>query len=372
MHEVTVSNDETTTSVGSASAGSVWLARGIATWALVGLHLEQAGGISFLSGLYGWACDNVKNYQIVLADGNIVDANLTTNPDLYRALRGGGNQFGIVTRFDLHTVPLGDMWGGVTIVPIALNKTVYEYYHDFNQCAAQDPNAHLIVALSCAPGLIPNQPCFFTNFYVYAKPVVNPPIFYNFTALPNITSTARIANISNLTAELAEQQPYGSRELWVDVTFKNDAGILEQAASMFADAVLPIYAMNLTGFAAASATQPVTSTIIANMQKNGGNALGIEPDDGPLTVLNINYKWSDEKDDAFLESSAYAPLNNLTVAAKARGVYFRYEYMNYAGKLQDPYGGYGADSKAELLATSQRYDPDRVFASLQPGYFVLS
>ena len=74
------------------------------------------------------------------------------------------------------------------------------------------------------------------------------------------------------------------------MTFKTDTGILEQAASMFADAVLPTCAINLTGFAAATATQPVTSTIIANMQRNDGSALDIRPDDGPLTLLNINYK----------------------------------------------------------------------------------
>lgn len=308
---------------------------------------------------------------MVLANGDVVEASPFTRPDLYRALRGGGNQFGIVTRFDLHTVPLEGLWGGLTIVPIALNQSVYKAYYDFNANAAQDPAAHLIVALSCAPGLIHGQTCFFTNFYVYAKPVINPPIFHNFTTLPNITSDARITTLSNLTAELATQQPYGSRELWVDITFKNDAAILELAASMFINTVLPIYAMNLTGFMAASATQPVTPTIITNMQKNGGNSLGIKPEDGPLTILNINYKWSDAQDDDFLESSAYGLLDALAAAAKDRGVWYRYEYMNYAGRRQDPYSGYGEQSKFELLEVSKKYDPDRLFARLQPGYFVL-
>lgn len=56
--------------------------------------LTLGGGLSFLSTQYGLACDNVVNYEVVLADASIVNANATSNPDLFWALKGGGNQFG--------------------------------------------------------------------------------------------------------------------------------------------------------------------------------------------------------------------------------------------------------------------------------------
>jgi FAD/FMN-containing dehydrogenase len=56
--------------------------------------LTLGGGLSFLSGEYGLVCDNVVNYQIVLANASIANANATSNPDLFFALKGGGNQFG--------------------------------------------------------------------------------------------------------------------------------------------------------------------------------------------------------------------------------------------------------------------------------------
>lgn len=63
--------------------------------------LTLGGGISWFSGKYGWACDNVHEYEVVLADGSVVEANVDQNADLYKALRGGGGpNFGIVTRFD--------------------------------------------------------------------------------------------------------------------------------------------------------------------------------------------------------------------------------------------------------------------------------
>ncbi len=60
--------------------------------------LTLGGGISWFSGRRGWALDGVKNYEVVVASGEILDVNLESYPDLYWALRGGGNNFGIVTR----------------------------------------------------------------------------------------------------------------------------------------------------------------------------------------------------------------------------------------------------------------------------------
>lgn len=54
----------------------------------------------------------VLNYQIVLASGEIVNANAKENSDLWIALRGGGNNLGVVTRFDFRTFKQANVWGG--------------------------------------------------------------------------------------------------------------------------------------------------------------------------------------------------------------------------------------------------------------------
>ncbi|KAI0902487.1 FAD-binding domain-containing protein [Annulohypoxylon nitens] len=74
--------------------------------------LALAGGLSFFSSREGFICDNVLNYEVVLASGEIVNANAHKHPDLWRALRGGGNNFGIVTRYDFRTFEQGPFWGG--------------------------------------------------------------------------------------------------------------------------------------------------------------------------------------------------------------------------------------------------------------------
>ena len=56
-------------------------------------------------GTYGFSCDNIRNYEIFLTKGSIINANEDENHDLWLALRGGGPNFGIVTRFDLEALP---------------------------------------------------------------------------------------------------------------------------------------------------------------------------------------------------------------------------------------------------------------------------
>lgn len=63
--------------------------------------------MSFFAPRYGFACDNVINFEVVLASGDIVNANAHENPDLWFALKGGSNNFGVVTRFDLRTFKQG-------------------------------------------------------------------------------------------------------------------------------------------------------------------------------------------------------------------------------------------------------------------------
>ncbi|KAI1878225.1 uncharacterized protein JN550_000407 [Neoarthrinium moseri] len=74
--------------------------------------LALEAGLSFFSSNRGFVSDNVANYEVVLASEDIVHANAKDNPDLWASLKGGSNNFGIVTRYDMETFPQGPMWGG--------------------------------------------------------------------------------------------------------------------------------------------------------------------------------------------------------------------------------------------------------------------
>jgi FAD/FMN-containing dehydrogenase len=67
--------------------------------------VSTGGGESYLLASHGWVVDNVVNYQVVLASGAVVDTTQKNNSALYKALKGGGNNFDVVTRVDSATRP---------------------------------------------------------------------------------------------------------------------------------------------------------------------------------------------------------------------------------------------------------------------------
>lgn len=71
------------------------------------------GGLSHYLYRYGLATDNVKVFEVVLANGTVVEATHDQHADLFQALKGGSSNFGIVTRFDLQTYPRQPLWGGI-------------------------------------------------------------------------------------------------------------------------------------------------------------------------------------------------------------------------------------------------------------------
>lgn len=77
--------------------------------------LVLGGGFGFLSPKHGLTIDVLLEVEVVLADGSVVTASDTENPDLFWALRGAGTSFGAVTRFTSRAFPQGDVWAGVLI-----------------------------------------------------------------------------------------------------------------------------------------------------------------------------------------------------------------------------------------------------------------
>ncbi len=78
--------------------------------------LLLAGGVNFYGNQHGFSVDQIVQYEVVLASGLIVYATKDQNSDLFWALKGGSSNFGIVTRFDVTTIPSKKVWAGIYTV----------------------------------------------------------------------------------------------------------------------------------------------------------------------------------------------------------------------------------------------------------------
>jgi FAD/FMN-containing dehydrogenase len=102
----------------TAAVGEHGLATGFGDTGSVGVGgIATGGGVGFLSRRFGLTVDNILAAEVVTADGRILEADDQTHPDLFWAVRGGGGNFGVVTRlkFRLHDVP--SIVGGMLILP---------------------------------------------------------------------------------------------------------------------------------------------------------------------------------------------------------------------------------------------------------------
>ncbi|KAF9869992.1 geranylgeranyl pyrophosphate synthase [Colletotrichum karsti] len=335
--------------------------------------LLLGGGLSHFSGLHGWACDNVRNYELVLANGSIIDVSHSTHPDLYRALRGGGNNFGVVTRFDLDLFDQGPMWGGLHVWPLmpdvtsAITSAFVEFAHD----APSDKHVSLFAGLGFMQG---NFAWAVGQYDTLGRE--EPPIFAKFRddaetyGAPKIVSTARVTSLSDLAEELNLSEPAGMRSRFTTATFKVDVDLLQLMAGYFVEEVERALDKGLSEdarFAPMLGIQPLGKNILQAQAKRGGNVMGLEEESGPLIVCSFGWEWSDEANDAIVTAGIQSVLEQSVAAAKERGLYHPFKYMNYAAEDQDPVGSYGDENVEFLKKVKETYDSEGLFAKLVPG-----
>ncbi|MDW3214260.1 MAG: FAD-binding oxidoreductase [Ilumatobacteraceae bacterium] len=120
--------------------------------------LTLGGGFGYLTRRFGWAVDNLVEVEIVTADGQIRTANTTDNAELFWALRGGGGNFGVVTRFTFRVHEVGPtITGGLVAWDAQRTDEVLAAYAELTDSAPRELTAAAMIRLAPPAPFVPEE-----------------------------------------------------------------------------------------------------------------------------------------------------------------------------------------------------------------------
>ena len=338
------------------------------------------GGISFFSQGHGLACSNVIEYEVVLASGEVVTASATSNPKLWRALKGGGSNFGIVTRFTFRTFACGDIWGGWLFSPGFERSKVIKLFHGFLDKARPskvdanyDDHASGPMVCFCyvqRPGME-----IISTFLAYTKTMPSgsgwPKCWEKsgFKSIWRYWSTLKQRTLSGTCQDLAFSDEPGLSQNIAGTVVKNDKATLEAAYMIYRDACTEVNNVKGKGIRFVFVMQPLLPDW---MHKGDPNYLGLEETfNEPHVSLSFSPVWNDINHNEFVESLVRRCIEKIESFARDHGTHHPYKYVNYCAAWQKPFDGYSEENLEIMRQISKQYDSEGFFQHGCTGGFKL-
>jgi FAD/FMN-containing dehydrogenase len=337
--------DRATAAVGLAVPGGL-----VSTTGVGGLTL--GGGIGWLSRSWGLACDQLVAAEVVLADGSVTTASESDTADLLWALRGGGGNFGIVSRFDfrLHELPSdGQVLGGMVLYEAAAAHSV------LRECARLAPSmpdelSTLIAFINIPPRPVLPETIHWAPALAIALCDLGEPAEAEARSLPLRGLAAPLADLVQrlpyveLQRMLDPDAPPGLRHYGLGVNLgslsERAMAALIEAAAARPSPLAQIHVHQLGG-------------AIARVAEEASAYAGRDAS----FVVHVIATWIDPADDARAREWARETRSRLADLSAAT------TYVNFLGEADEQrvrraYGGAKHDRLREL---KRRYDPANLF-----------
>lgn len=213
----------------------------------------------------------------MLASGEIVTATATQYSDLFWALKGGGNSFGIVTRFDLLTYISPTICAGITEIASTEQDLFLSAVANFGQYGSADSKAAVIPSIFMLGSL---NTTVYTSALFYDGVNCTQPALANFTAIPSIENTYSTTTLATYIAGTDALIPDGIRQAFRVISSLATGEALSIVHDTFVEMVLADI-WNVTGLQASVAFQPVSKNFIQQGIDKGGNPQGVDISDAP-------------------------------------------------------------------------------------------
>lgn len=315
--------------------------------------LTLGGGFGWLSRTLGLAADNLLSAEMVTADAGRLQVSATEHPDLFWAIRGGGGNFGVVTRFEFALHPVGpQITAGLIVYPFAQAQSVLQQYRD--AVATMAPDLTVWAVLRKAP------PLTFLPPQAHGQDVLVLPVF---SPSPSDAVDAAIARIAKLGEPLGMHvgpMPYaawqqifdpmltpGARNYWKSHNFTQlSDGAIDVVLRYASDLPTPQCEIFLGLLGGQAGAPPPQATAY--------------PHRDALYVMNVHTRWEDPADDERCIAWARAFFADATPYASG-GVYVNFMPQDEGERTSDAYGA----NYARLAQIKATYDPDNLFRTNQ-------
>lgn len=328
--------------------------------------LTLGGGLSIFSPRIGFVCNNILSYEIILANGTRATASESVNPRLWRALKGGSNNFGIVTSFVTRSFPSANIWSGFQYLTASKANQLILALHDFTKAEPGKYDENAAGPLVCFTYLQKLGIQVLATNLVYTKPKAWPVCFNNFKSIGRLWSTAKIQSLTSATHELESTNPPGYRQLFATTTVKNDYDTLIFAHTTFKNCSSSF--RHVKGMMFTLVLSPLLPTWAKKGQRD---CQGLETRTESLIIVQFNLVWQNSKDDELVNQTTRDAINRIDEYADSHGTADRYRYLNYCASWQKPFDGYGEENKLFLQEMSRAYDPNGLFQRGCVGGFKL-
>lgn len=311
--------------------------------------LTLGGGFGWLSRRYGMTVDNLISADVVTADGELRHASADSNEDLFWAIRGGGGNFGVVTRFEFALHPVGPVvYGGLVVLPLDQAKSALQQYR---AAAEQMPDELSVWAvLRLAP------PLPFLPPEVHGKPVI---VFAMCYTGPVENGPSVVENVRGFGTPVGEHlgpMPYamwqqafdplltpGARNYWKSHNLDGiPDGLVDALLEAIGTLPSPQCEIFFGQIGAQTSRVPVEATAYSSRDTQ--------------YAMNVHGRWDNASDDercigwarAFFDSAAPFALGS---------VYVNFMTQEEGGRVADAYG----PNYERLVAVKHRYDPQNLF-----------
>ena len=332
----------------TAAAAEHGLATGFGDTGSVGIGgLTLGGGVGFLVRKHGLTIDNLEAAELVTADGELLHVDAQEHPDLFWAIRGGGGNFGVATRFQFRLHEVDTIVGGMLILP-ATPEVIASFV---TEAEAAPEELSAIANIMVAP------PMPFLPTEAHGKLVVMALLCYSGAVDAGERALAPFRALAEPLADMVRPMPYPeiyklfgeedgpgpaqevARSLFIDDVDRQDA---EAIGEHLRASTAPMAVAQLRVLGGAVARVPAEATAYAHRGRR------------VMVSLGAVYERADE-------SPAHEAWVNGFAAALQQGD--AGVYVNFLGdegeeRVRDAYPGPTWD---RLAAVKRRYDPTNLF-----------